>query len=652
MLSKRSKARIIRILVILAVVLALAVAGVVIAVNQLLAGQMTQNAMPADGIIYLYEQEDGTTRMEWSAGINADNYTVEVTKGGSSEVLFTETTTKRSCILPKLSSQDRLTIRVRSGAVHKGKTYPGSNDLLVSLKLEPPTINDLQWEVDPDTDILKLQAVMNSDTACRMQLTNLEGETGDQQELLGGKSTLTFGNGEKYPIPTAQSNYTLTFTAYRQSSQLVYYGIQAKTVTLTREQFLGSFLKLEYETSGSSAVTLTWNETKGDYYQLQKLSDDGQSWETLYTVDHNGDLRYTIDHLDTFRKYRFRVVAVTGEGETAETSYSAELNVSTGVSAQFATVWPLIDLDVYADAEMTNTLGTAPAGKAYCVLAEVGGLFQVRFADGVGYVESNYCMINLPEYMGDLCSYNITNSYSSIFKVHDYPIAAVTETVIQGYENVEQENGHYLVPLLYPTAKKLVAAAENARANGYRLKIYEAYRPREATLSVYKLTESIVQQTVPMLNMTYFQLMTDNGRYALGNFLANGISNHNRGVALDLTLETMDREEVDMQTSIHDLSWYSEVSANNSAANLLRKIMTNAGLAPLKSEWWHFQDDEAKYSLDRIKELYDGVSAQCWMRDDYGWRYRLADGSWLRSCVRAVDGVTYTFDSNGYATAQ
>ena len=107
-----------------------------------------------------------------------------------------------------------------------------------------------------------------------------------------------------------------------------------------------------------------------------------------------------------------------------------------------------------------------------------------------------------------------------------------------------------------------------------------------------------------------------------------------------------------MQTNIHDLSWYSEVSANNSAAKMLRQIMTNSGLAPLRSEWWHFQDDEAKYSLTQIKELYGGISAQCWMRDDYGWRYRLADGSFLHSCIRAVDGISYSFDANGYATAQ
>lgn len=652
MLNKRSKARIVRTLVILGAVLVLAVVGIVIALTQLLTGQMTKNGMPSDSILYLYEQEDGTTRMEWSAGINADNYSVEVTRFGEKEVLYSHTTTKRSCTLPAMPAGERLTIRVRSGAVHKGKTYPGSQDLLVNLKLEPPTVSDMKWEVDPDTDILKLQAVMNSDTACRMQVTDLEGKTGAIREMPGGKTTITFGNGEKLPIPTAEANYTFTFTAYRQAPQVVYYGIQAKTVTLNRDQFLGNFLKLEYESTGNNTVSLTWNETKGDRYELQRLSDDGQRWETVYTVDHSGALRYTVGQLDTFRKYRFRVKAVTGEGEQAETTYSAELNVSTGVSSQYATIWPLIDLDVYADAEKTTTLGTAPAGKAYCVLTETNGLFQVRFADRTGYLDSNYCMINLPEFMGDLCSYDITNSYSSIFKVHDYPIAGVTETVVQGYENVEQENGHYLVPLLYPAAKKLVKAAQTAQASGYRLKIYEAYRPRQATLAVYQQAESIIQQTVPMTTMTYFQLMTDNGRYNLSNFLANGISNHNRGVALDLTLETMDRVEVDMQTAIHDLSWYSEVSANNDSANKLRQFMTGAGFATLKSEWWHFQDDGAKAELTQIKELYGGISAQCWMRDDYGWRYRLSDGSWLRNCIRAVDGISYFFDSNGYATAQ
>lgn len=655
MLSKRSKARIVKILVILGAVLILAVTGIVIAINQLLANQRAQNGMPENGVIYLHERPDGNLDMEWSAGINADSYTVEITRMGSTELLFSHTTEKRSCTLSGLPRNERLTIRVRSGAKYKGKVYPGSRDLLVNVKLEPPVVTDVEWAINPDTDILEMKAILSSDTACRMQFTDDQGVSGNLQELLGGKANMTFGKGEDYGIPEKSASYTITLTAYRKSSQLVYYGIEAKTITLTREQFLGSVLKLDYESGATSAVTLTWNETKGDFYELQRLSEDGQRWETIYTVEQGGELKFTTEELDTFRKYRFRIASYsTKEDGTNELISTSELNVSTGVSAQYATIWPLIDLEIYADTGKTEILGTALAGKAFCVLSESNGLFQIRYGDTVGYLDSNYCMINLPEYMGDLCSYDITNSYSSIFKVHGYEIPSVTETVIQGFENVEQQNGQYLVPLLYPTAKKLVVAAETAKANGYRLKIYEAYRPRRATVSVYDLTQSIIKNPLPQLGatQTYHQLMTDNGRYSLSNFLAKGTSNHNRGVAVDLTLETFDRKEVDMQTEMHDLSWYSEVSQNNSAAGLLRKFLTGAGLAPLKSEWWHFQDDELKARLDKISDLYTGVSAQCWMRDDYGWRYRLADGSFLRSCTRAVDGISYRFDTNGYATAQ
>ena len=50
---------------------------------------------------------------------------------------------------------------------------------------------------------------------------------------------------------------------------------------------------------------------------------------------------------------------------------------------------------------------------------------------------------------------------------------------------------------------------------------------------------------------TYFQIMTNNGRFNLGSFLARVTSAHNRGIALDLTLEKIDGgEELEMQSEI------------------------------------------------------------------------------------------------------
>ena len=99
MWNKRVKARVLRTLVILGVVLALVVAGVIFAVNQLLSRQTTQNGMPANGVIYLYEESDGTIYMQWPAGIGADGYRVEISKTNTGEILFSRDTEKCSCTL-------------------------------------------------------------------------------------------------------------------------------------------------------------------------------------------------------------------------------------------------------------------------------------------------------------------------------------------------------------------------------------------------------------------------------------------------------------------------------------------------------------------------------------------------------------------------
>ena len=219
-------------------------------------------------------------------------------------------------------------------------------------------------------------------------------------------------------------------------------------------------------------------------------------------------------------------------------------------------------------------------------------MFAIRLDGEIAYIDANLCLINLPEYMGDLCSYWITKSFATNTLVHEYIIPGVTDEVALGYENIMLADGTYLVPLLYPAAQKLVTAAHAAKEQGYKLKIYAAFRPNVTTKSFYELTEKILDMPIPLEThtgvdvtedlpepvidpetempiITYRMVMTD-GRYALSNFIAKGVSNHNIGVALDLTLENIkNSEELEMQTSIHDLSHHSEVSHNNKNAKLL-----------------------------------------------------------------------------------
>ena len=102
-----------------------------------------------------------------------------------------------------------------------------------------------------------------------------------------------------------------------------------------------------------------------------------------------------------------------------------------------------------------------------------------------------------------------------------------------------------------------------------------------------------------------------------------------------------------MQSSMHDLSQYSVLSRNTEDAKHLSKIMTGAGFGGLVSEWWHFQDNDARDKLALIK-VANGVSAQCWVKDDTGWRWRDAKGNLFSGKTLELNGKTYTFDSKGY----
>lgn len=405
-------------------------------------------------------------------------------------------------------------------------------------------------------------------------------------------------------------------------------------------------LSLTYQETAPRMYTLEWSGLRCAEFQVQRWT--GEKWETLARLAPQAHMRYDAGRLGSGSYQRFRVAGVDGDGQPSKTE---EVSFYASVSPLYATVWPIESLTLRENPGGGDRLGSIPGGTALCVLAEEGDWFRVRYGGEYGWVDSRFCMINLPEYVGDLCAYDITNSYDSLFAVHGVSIKEVTHGVLPGYEDVQLEDGTFLVPYLYPCAKKLLTAAQAAQADGLRLKIYEAFRPKQATRYSYDTTEKQMNDPVPG-GGTLSRLMTDNGRFHLGSFLARTISSHNRGIALDLTLERLDDgEELAMQSEIHDLSWYSETYLNTLNAELLESYMTAVGMSGLSSEWWHFQDDKTREAIGLNSALDQGVSPEGWTQDDGGWRYRRADGTFVRSAGLTVDGRAYHFDAEGYAAA-
>lgn len=575
-------------------------------------------------------------------------------------------------------------------------------------------------------------------------------------------AVLTFGEEGELPLPGYDDPAQISLRAVREGEGYLLCGPWAKPLQVMRESLLGSELSLECQDLGERLYALRWNETKGDRYEVQEWSAGEGRWETLAQVARTEPLRYETGMLRSGSDHRYRVVSLGGD--PAEPVEPAELSFRAEISTRYVTVWPVVDAGFFEDPALTGSLGRIPAGTALCVLEEQPDVFQVRWKDQYGWVDSRFCMINLPEYIGDVCAYDITNSYSSIFMVHDSPIRDITGQVIQGFEGIRTADGGFLAPYLYPCARKLLTAAQAAEQDGYRLRIYEAFRPNEATHFLYDTTleqlnyplptfdeetgeyvfyeppeepeeseapengttpvedpsgdpagetepvlpeeavpaepASPEEDTVPYPEEsgepagpegtevqipplqedegpqlpdgesgllpeenppeapeeelpegpTFLQVMTD-GRFGVNSFLAAAVSNHNRGIALDLTIEYLDGRPLNMQSAMHDLSWYSATYLNNENAKLLASYMTMPGVAfrGLTSEWWHFQDDDTRDALSLGSYLYKGVTAEGWTRDNIGWRYRDAAGNYLRDTSIKADGKLYTLDAGGYA---
>lgn len=134
----------------------------------------------------------------------------------------------------------------------------------------------------------------------------------------------------------------------------------------------------------------------------------------------------------------------------------------------------------------------------------------------------------------------------------------------------------------YDLIPKLQKAVERFRQDGYTIVIYDAYRPtsvQQRWFDVVKVHKWVANPAIGM----------------------GGV--HDRGIALDISLIGRDGKELEMPTPIHTLT---EDSARNSKKmtetarknmNYMLSVMQSCGFSYINSEWWHFQDENAKYYL-------------------------------------------------------
>ena len=286
------------------------------------------------------------------------------------------------------------------------------------------------------------------------------------------------------------------------------------------------------------------------------------------------------------------------------------------------------------------------AGTAFEIVEESGNWFKININNKVGWISNKYCMVNLPDIIPSII-YDDTNSYSSLFKSSEIDIPNITGKQLYNNKayNKRLSKDEYMMPVIYAMAKKIMIAQKTALEDGYSLKIYETYRPFEAQKAVADNLRNLMNTNKTVYNGI------NGGGWNEGWFIAQVLSNHQRGIAMDVSLVKIndyeikktgsykymaitDYTEEEMPTQMHELSnkaislkyavdsnsktaWKDVPLANamTNGAIRLRDYCVQAGLSPLCSEWWHFNDLDARedignnYSTGRyyITKCYSSV---------------------------------------------
>jgi len=132
--------------------------------------------------------------------------------------------------------------------------------------------------------------------------------------------------------------------------------------------------------------------------------------------------------------------------------------------------------------------------------------------------------------------------------------------------------------LVRPAARRLARAAAALRAKGYRLRLWDCYRPLSIQREMWRIRPDPGYVADPRRG-----------------------SNHNRGAAVDLTLVGPGGAAVEMPTPFDTFDARAHADATEGVAPaarrnraLLREAMERAGFLVHPNEWWHFATRNAR----------------------------------------------------------
>jgi len=289
-----------------------------------------------------------------------------------------------------------------------------------------------------------------------------------------------------------------------------------------------------------------------------------------------------------------------------------------------ATGWAAVAIPLRSEpSHNADVISNLTPGQGFTIIKECGEWWKVRInnADGdvSGWVLHRGCFINLTDIVPSIV-FDITNAYSSLKRSGGYKIPNITGYALYEAWAFNYRLGRYefIVPILYSTGRRIFEAQQAALADGNTIIIYEAFRPRATQQSVVCNLRRLMERNSSV------RRATNTLPWGLNWFISTGISNHQRGAAIDAGLGRIISQETRvsgayssthitsverfiMPTPMHELSpqaatftrpvssscpnaWRTATLAcrMTEGALLLQRYLADAGFTPLASEWWHF----------------------------------------------------------------
>lgn len=130
------------------------------------------------------------------------------------------------------------------------------------------------------------------------------------------------------------------------------------------------------------------------------------------------------------------------------------------------------------------------------------------------------------------------------------------------------------------TARHLIEAKNIFKKAGYKIKIWDAYRPISA-------------------QKKFFEILPNNNFVATPpdmNLIKKFKPSHMNGLCIDLTLTDISGQEISMPSKFDDFSKNASLTCSTTDVSLrnnaeyLKSVMELVGFQAYSGEWWHFYD--------------------------------------------------------------